>query len=1431
MKLKKMLCIILSLAMIVGMLPTAAFAAASDIKLDIVLTEESLGGKPGVKLDVQLKTGTVKIATANVVFTYDTSVFALTDKNGEVLAFPTKSPYVLNAAQLTTNDAFEDENKTLVRENTNGTAQVAVLRNTYSEVAFASMTSLGTYFLSYQEGKSIADVTKDALRLATYEEAHRLAQSDVIYVCDEEYNEFEYGTSGGDDDTEGWASNISFGETFDFASPALAGSVTIKGTAKVGETLTADVSALNDSVNVRYQWCADGVAIDGATDASDTLTAQEAGKKITVRVTATDDSEYSGTVESAATDAVANAAQTAPVLSDADVIGTTDSTITVTQNQAWEYSCDGGNRWQSENVFTGLTPDTSYSICVRRKATVGYDASGASNTISVRTRKAKIGDAAKGTLAGYSGTYDGSAHNAVTGAPMDGYTIAGYSTTSADAGFSTTMPQVTNVADSKTVWVKLRKTGYEDRTFALTVSIRPKTLTDGMIVLDNPQDIYDGNSHTVRFTVKDGGYTLNSDDYTVLSGSSATNVADTTLRIEGKGNYSGQAVAVWTLTAKTVDASMIGAIADQTYTGSEICPVPVVAGLNGNTDYTVSYRNNIYVGDGATVTICGRGNYQGTADRAFQITAAEQTPAITAEASLTKGGNTLDLNTLVSGAKGTVSFTIASGNAATLNGSTLTSTDQTGPVVISVSISAKDENGDGRAEYNAYTGTNAITVTIVDKTTAELSGGVMQEGCVYGEVLPDPVYTAPQGVTSTTILYNGTQTKDNGTYSGSAKPTQAGCYSVTVTCETATHIYTATSESFTIAQKSISGMTVTLSPESRVFNGSEQSVSVVSVGTLSSEDYDVSGTLSGTYVDTYTVIVTGKGNYTGTATGQWRITPKPITISDATAVARGYEAGNQSVSISSVSFSGAALVKDSDYTATGSMNDANAGVEKKVTVTVTLNNNNYTLTANTFQTTVAIWQAEKRTLADVSVNQKYSVTSEQSVLLDGMMPADAGTLQYAKGEASTSGTVTIQNWKVENGKVSFTLSGGAVGDTVTLPVEISSTNYAPSTVCVKITLTDKDAQSALSIVGSTSVIYGNTLTLQTAGGSGSGNVTYAVTNGTGTASIEGNVLTATGAGTVFVTATKDGDDDYAAVSSNAVLFTIEKATPAGAPVYTLIQTSGKTLADAALGIGTITPDGTIRWVTDDGLAILPDTTAVKENTSYVWCFTPTDQTNYNNLTGSVVLWSVSTGSNIRPVGPVDKQPDPQPEEPTDPQPDEPINPQPTFRDVPTDGYYSDAVYWAVEHGITEGVGQSLFNPEGVCTRAQIVTLLWRTAGSPEPGTMNRFADVPENAYYAKAVSWAVEHGITEGVGGNCFAPDAACTRAQAVTFLFRAYGISPADSTPAFRDVDANAYYAEAVAWAAEYGITGGIGNGLFGGEQVCTRAQIVTFLYRALKK
>ena len=173
-------------------------------------------------------------------------------------------------------------------------------------------------------------------------------------------------------------------------------------------------------------------------------------------------------------------------------------------------------------------------------------------------------------------------------------------------------------------------------------------------------------------------------------------------------------------------------------------------------------------------------------------------------------------------------------------------------------------------------------------------------------------------------------------------------------------------------------------------------------------------------------------------------------------------------------------------------------------------------------------------------------------------------------------------------------------------------------------------------------------------------------------------------------------------------------------------------------------------------------------------------------------------------------------------------PSRVFVDVKTGDYFYDAVQWAVGKGITNGTSAETFSPEAPCTRAQIVTFLWRAAGSPVVNYAMDLSDVAGDAYYAEAVRWALSEGITTGTSDHTFSPDAVCTREQAVTFLYRAAGSPAVSGESAFEDVGADAYYARAVAWAAQNGVTNGISQALFGTGSDCTRAQIVTFLYRA---
>ena len=386
---------------------------------------------------------------------------------------------------------------------------------------------------------------------------------------------------------------------------------------------------------------------------------------------------------------------------------------------------------------------------------------------------------------------------------------------------------------------------------------------------------------------------------------------------------------------------------------------------------------------------------------------------------------------------------------------------------------------------------------------------------------------------------------------------------------------------------------------------------------------------------------------------------------------------------------------------------------------------NYALKLNPTPVKFEITKADAPQLADIPLSQNYTVTAEQSADIGNAgMPEDAGTLTYVPGAEHKTGSVKVDSWKVDTtGKVTYTLSGGAAGDTVTLPVTIQSPNYGDATVHVVITLT-KPASTGIGITGPTA--------------SGSN---------------------------VSVDKAKNGE---VTVSS--------KSASKGSTVTLAVN------PDKGYVLDTLT-------VLDSKGNEIPLT---EKNGKYTFTM---------------------------PAGKVTVQASFAEEAPAD-----------LFLDVPATAYYSEAVRWAAEQGITGGVGNDLFAPEQPCTRAQIVTFLWRANGSPAPKTLSTFADVPADAYYAIAVAWAVENGITTGTSTAAFSPEATCTRAQAVTFLHRASGELASTGSSAFDDVASDAYYAAAVTWAEKNGITGGIGGGLFGSDISCTRSQIVTLIYRNRK-
>lgn len=264
--------------------------------------------------------------------------------------------------------------------------------------------------------------------------------------------------------------------------------------------------------------------------------------------------------------------------------------------------------------------------------------------------------------------------------------------------------------------------------------------------------------------------------------------------------------------------------------------------------------------------------------------------------------------------------------------------------------------------------------------------------------------------------------------------------------------------------------------------------------------------------------------------------------------------------------------------------------------------------------------------AEKEVKHIHTATGEMTVSLAGLVP---GATNYALGTPTDTNTIlSASSVGATSGKVKYTLKGtGASGNTATLPVTITSTNYNDVTVNVKITLTNKMDQADLKITGDQTVVYGKTLRLGTSGGSGDGTVTYTVSpSGYANIDSDGN-LTTLKVGTITVTATKEEDPNYNAITSNPVTITITQATPTGTPTFTKITEKGKTLNDAALTVGTLNPTGgTLDWV-DDSDHVLPGNTKVEANKEYKWRYTPAsaDAVNYAPVYGTIVVYPVSTG--------------------------------------------------------------------------------------------------------------------------------------------------------------------------------------------------------------
>lgn len=691
---------------------------------------------------------------------------------------------------------------------------------------------------------------------------------------------------------------------------------------------------------------------------------------------------------------------------------------------------------------------------------------------------------------------------------------------------------------------------------------------------------------------------------------------------------------------------------------------------------------------------------------------------------------------------------------------------------------------------------DADTIYTAEKEFEVVARELTEENVTFGENL---VYTGNELTQTVTVTVGGKElTKDTDYTVTGLTGTEPGSYPVTVT---GTGNYTGTvTKSFEIAKADISSATISDidSPVGYTGTAYEPEVTVTFNGTelALDTDYTVAYT-NNVNAGEATVTITGTGtHFKGSVEKHFTITAADLsgcTFAPIADVTYNTEAHTPEVT---VAISGRTLEADKDYTVSYASN-VNAGT---ATVTVT-GKGNFTGSANT---TFTIAKAD----LNLSVYTISSLCTETEVktstLPSNFFLADETETGFSIALTAAGGdAIFTQEPAVVDGEnmITYQLNGGTGEATFNVTVTPVSSNYKAGTYDLKIQAYDKTNVSNRIVFESGSAVYtgsGIKYEKATIAGHSSGmRYTYAPDVATG-ATLDAAALPLT-VGTYTVTATYSDASSY---GYKTATFTITKATPAGTPAYTKIETSGKTLADTKLTVGTIRPAGTIAWD-------LPLTTVLKDGKEYAWTFTPTDTHNYTTLTGKLIPY-VDDGTDYIP-GVIDGN-----------------SGSFNFHDVSRFDYFYDAVKWAAENGIASGTGRYTFSPDAVCTRAQTVTFLWRAAGSPMPRYRTcAFTDVDSRDYYYNAVLWAVEQGITTGLTATTFGPDVTVSRGQVATFLYRAASASKPNTFNPFTDVKTTAYNYDAILWAYDNRITTGTSDTTFSPDASCTRAQIVTFLYR----
>ena len=817
---------------------------------------------------------------------------------------------------------------------------------------------------------------------------------------------------------------------------------------------------------------------------------------------------------------------------------------------------------------------------------------------------------------------------------------------------------------------------YATATGIVKVPVAPKSIEGATITLEKYEFAYNAAEQSPKIT----GVTLETWDgtritYVIKSGDKATDVSDSiTLTIEGTGNYTGRATVKWKITPKTVTPTI--EVAACTYTGDALEPTVTIKDDIGNIidpkEYEIFYSNNTNAGT-ATVTIkdVDGGNYVlSEASKAFEITKAAAPAAEAGSLTITNGLHetySLDLSTLLPKLTAPCDYGMITydkkvdthlgvGTFVTLvNG-------KTGELTLEANRSATDEGQFGTISVTVSTSNYqdiTLTINVIAKNRITPTGTptLSKNAITYGDALNTIALSGKLHDNVNNVDVDGTfewvdgthiPVVGNGTYAAEwiFEPTDTEKYLTVsgrsnITVEKAKQYGKVSMAGYTYGQ---TPSTPTLTDRTGDLNA-QVTYRYSAAGSGSVQTWDISNPPAlnaGTY--RMYASIGDTDNYYGFEAVYCEFVVAKATPAYTAPTGLTAKYGQTLADVKLSNPEGNLDGTWSWMNSSESVGNASTAAKKFKAKFTPADTDNYNMVEN-IELEVLVNKADGRNLKTVELEQKYTDASEHTYTPDWPEFPSGQTWRYSSEYSVSTGsnvTFTKRDFAADGSLLTYAISGGKAGDKITLTLKASCDNYGDFTIMLNITLTEKDDQKPLTITGADSVVYGQTLTLTTTGGTGSGAVTYRIdtAHSTGEATIDSNtgVLTPVKVGSVSVIATKAGDNDYNAVTSAPFVLMIKPATSTGEPKYTKITTSGKTLKDAALTTNgsTLNPnDGKLEWVDDKG-NVLPDSTRVEANTTYKWRFTPTD-TNYTTLTGEIELWHKSTssggGSYYAPVVP------------------------------------------------------------------------------------------------------------------------------------------------------------------------------------------------------